>query len=74
MLPGFRTSSPEIPPPLPPPPTREDPAIREARDIQSQLERRRKGRRGTILTSARGIEDDLGLTQAPRAGARLLGE
>ena len=73
LLPGFGggPSTPASPPPLP---TREDPQIRAARETQRQAELRRKGRRKAILTTGRGIEDELGTVNRPQAReARLLG-
>ncbi len=67
--------SPDTPRPLPPPPlpvTRETPEIDEAAARAMEAERRRKGRRQTILTSGAGVEDDL-LGNIERPGARLLG-
>ena len=55
---------------------------RERADLEAKTEAERKkrireagrrGRRGTILTGARGIEDELGLVNRPRA-ATLLGQ
>ncbi len=61
--------------PLPPLPTRQDPAIGAARREQQTLERRRRGRRSTILTSGQGVEDQLGIISRPQArSAQLLGE
>ena len=58
---------------LPPPPTAEDPEIAAARQKQIDIDMKRKGRRASILTSARGVEDDLGTVNRPRAAA-LLGQ
>jgi hypothetical protein len=59
------------PQPLPPPPPLPDPAEDERRRRREALERRRRGRAGTIATSARGL---LRLNdEAPRRKS-LLGE
>lgn len=65
------------PPPPPAIPPGSDPAGRADVSGASQKaiaeERRRKGRRSTILTSGRGLDDDqLGIIQRPQA-QRLLG-
>lgn len=75
LLPGFGGGAP-APAPLPPLPTQDDPAIAEARKIQRTSELRRKGRRASILTSGRGVEDELGTAaNRPQArAAKLLGE
>lgn len=67
---------PNIPPPpeLPPVPTREDPEISAARERQRQADLRRRGRRATILTGGRGVEDELGVVNRPQAGATRLGQ
>lgn len=63
------------PAPLPPLPTREDPEIEQARKRAQIAEKLRRGRRSTILTSGRGVEDQLGSVSRPeaRGGATLLG-
>lgn len=69
--------SPEMPeiPALPPPPTREDPEIDAARQKARDADLKRKGRKATILTSARGVEDELGAVNRPLArAAALLGQ
>lgn len=68
LLPGFG-GGPSAPPPLPPPPTREDPAIAKARETQRTAELRRRGRRGAILTTGRGVEEPLGTVKRPQATA-----
>ena len=77
LFPGLGILTPRrdpLPTPPPPPPTREDPEIRKARDTQRTAELRRRGRRATILTSGRGIEDELGTVNRPQArGSTLLG-
>jgi hypothetical protein len=73
LFPGFG-GAPSAPPPLPPVPTREDPAIAEAREKLRLAERRRAGRRATNLT---GSEATLGNSRVARPGAspsKLLGE
>jgi len=75
----FGFSKPEPPPPLPPPkplpplPKREDPEIEAKRKRQLTAEKLRKGRRSTVLTSGRGVQDELGEVSRPRA-AKLLGQ
>lgn len=72
LLPGFG-GGPSMPPPVAPPPTREDPAIQEAKDKLRRSELSRKGRRAAILTSGSGVDDStLGVAQ-PKAGAVTLG-
>lgn len=65
------------PPPVAPPslPQRDDPEIAQARKRQEEADRLRKGRRSAILTSARGVEGQLGSVNRPQArAAQLLGE
>ena len=50
-----------------PPPTRRDSEISAAGEKQRQIELARRGRRASILTSSRGIEDELGVVNRPRA-------
>ena len=77
FLPGgglFSTPTPPPVPPPPPPPEREDPAIAQARERLRQTERRRRGRRATILT---GDQSQLGEGNVARPSAgssNLLGE
>lgn len=64
-------SAPKPPPPPPPPPPLPDPAEEERKRRLEAIERRRRGRAGTIATSERGLlslADD-----APRRKS-LLGE
>ena len=64
-------SAPNPPPPPPPPPPLPDPEEENRKRRLEAIERRRRGRAGTIATSARGL---LGLgDQAPRRKS-LLGE
>ena len=72
----FGFSKPKAPAPLPPFPTREDPAIAEARRRQISLEKRRKGRRASILTSGSGLDEDkLGVISRPEAvSAKTFGQ
>lgn len=67
----FGAKKPRAPEPLPPLPTRKDPAIEDARKRQASADRMRKGRRSTILTSGRGVDDELG--NVARPAAKLLG-
>ncbi len=70
----FGGGAPKAPPPLPPLPTRADPAIEAARKRQQTSALMRKGRRASILTSGRGVEDELGTVSRPEArGAKLFG-
>ncbi len=68
---GFFSAPKPPPPPPPPPPPLPDPAEDEKKRRLEILDRQRRGRAGTIATSARGL---LGLTSnAPRRKS-LLGE
>lgn len=53
---GSLFSSPKMPAPAPvaPPPTREDPAIEEAKRKQRMIEGQRRGRAATIVTGGLG--------------------
>jgi len=62
----------EAPPPLPPVPTRADPAIAAAKKRQQHSAKMRKGRKASILTSGQGVSDGTG--SSSQAGAKLLGE
>jgi len=66
-LPGFSSSAPAAPAPLPPLPEREDPAVTEARENLRLSEKRRRGRRASILTSGAGLDDELGIISRPTA-------
>ncbi len=70
---AFDSSSPGVKK-VAPPPTRQDPEISAARERQRKAELKRKGRRSTILTSARGVKEKLGVTRPQARGATLLGE
>jgi hypothetical protein len=61
--------------PLPAPITRDDDRVKKARDDAIRTEKKRKGRKSTILTSGRGVDDDqLGSVTRPEArNAKLLG-
>ena len=62
----FRPKTPPLPPvqpapPPPPPPVPEEMAPEEKEDIakeQASVERKRKGRKSTILTSPLGVQED----------------
>jgi type IV secretory pathway VirB10-like protein len=69
FLPGMGGGAPSPPPPPPPLPTRDDPAVAEAKEKQRMSELRRKGRRASILTSGSGVEDELGTAARPTAQA-----
>ena len=73
----FKAADPvDPPPPLPPPVTRDSKAVRDARAAAIRNEQKRKGRKSTILTSSRGVEDDqLGIISRPEAqnASTLLG-
>lgn len=60
-------SMPAPPPPPPPPPEREDPAIAERAKDVADAEKRRKGRRASILAKP---EDELGAVPVDRPEAR----
>jgi hypothetical protein len=67
---------PPIPPPepLPPPSNLQSPEVIAARQRALDEARRRRGRQSTILTSERGVEDQLGIISRPEARAsKLLG-
>lgn len=66
-LPGFGSSAPAAPAPLPPLPDREDPAVLEAREKLRLSEKRRRGRRASILTGGSGLDDELGFVYRPSA-------
>ena len=68
-LPGFSSSAPAAPAPLPPLPEREDPAVIEARESLRLSEKRRRGRRASILTSGAGLDDELGFIRRPTANS-----
>ena len=73
---GLFEDDPPIPvTPLPPPITRDDDRVRKARADAIRAEKKRKGRKSTILTSSRGVDDDkLGNVTRPEArNAQLLG-
>lgn len=77
-LPGksvFSPSKPQMPAPPPPPPKRDDPEIAAAKDKQRMADLKRKGRAASVLTSGRGVEEELGAVARPeaRSGAQLLG-
>ncbi len=61
--------------PLPPPVTRSDDRVQKARADALRAEKKRKGRKSTILTSGKGVDDDtLGSIKRPEArNAKLLG-
>ncbi|MBO6518703.1 MAG: hypothetical protein JJ900_11755 [Rhodospirillales bacterium] len=50
--------SPPAPAPLPPPPPAPDPAADERERRLEAIERRRRGRAGTIATSERGVLEE----------------
>ena len=60
-------------PPPPPSPTREDPAIAEARKKLRSSELRRRGRAATILTSGRGVLGAVGVDRPEATAADKLG-
>ena len=61
------------PKPLPPPVTRNDQAVKDARTDEIKKTKNKGGRKSTILTSGRGVSDDqLGVTR-PEATATLGG-
>lgn len=74
ILPGKSFISPDTPKvdPLPPPPTRDDPAIEAAKEAERLAMLRRKGRGATLLTGGGGLSGDASVNQ-PQAGAQLLG-
>lgn len=75
-LPGNFGGGGDSPEPLKPLPQREDPSVIESREKLRLSEKRRKGRRATILTGGRGIQDDdLGNmgTGGQGGGAQVLG-
>lgn len=66
--------APKAPEALPPVPTREDPAIETARKKQQSSERLRRGRKGSILTSSAGVEEDASILRPGARSAKLLGK
>ncbi len=76
LMPGFG-SSPSVPAPPPPVPTREDPAVTQAKTDLRISEAKRRGRAASILTSGSGADEDLGagttLDRPQARGAALLG-
>ncbi len=59
---------------VPPLPSREDSEVQAARELQRQTALKRSGRRKSILTSPRGVEDKLGTVNRPQAReSQLLG-
>jgi len=71
-LPGKSIFSPDIPA-LPPPVTREDPAIAAAQKKSALAEKGRRGRRSTIKTSGLGVTGSAPLAQPRARAAQLLG-
>ena len=71
LMPGFG-GSPSSPAPLEPLPTREDPAIKIARDKATSQALKSRGRRQANLTSGQGVEDQLSSVSRPSAN-KLLG-
>jgi hypothetical protein len=62
------------PKPLPPPVTRKDQAVKDARTNAIKEAKNRRGRKSTILTSGRGVSDDqLGVTRPEAKSATTLG-
>ena len=51
---GFGSNKPKSPPPLPPPPTHVD--ATEEGDAERIKQRKKKGRKSTILTSSQGVK------------------
>lgn len=68
---GGLFSVPKPPPPPPSPPPLPDPAEEEKKRRLATLDRQRRGRGGTIATSARGL---LGLADETPRRKSLLGE
>jgi len=59
IFPGFGGGAPAVPPPPPPPPPipeRTDPAVEQASQNLAASEAKRRGRRGSILTSGQGVQ------------------
>jgi hypothetical protein len=81
LLPGFGGSPPKpsIPAAPAPLPTRDDPAVLEAKERTRQADLRRKGRQATLITGGRGVTTDA-VIERPEAlggtsrGAQLLGQ
>lgn len=74
-LPGKSVFDPPSPPdPAPPPAQPKAPAVEAAGDTRRQSELMRRGRRASILTSGRGVQDELGTVNRPQArAAQVLG-
>jgi len=64
-------SAPKAPPPPPPPPPPPDPEEEERKRCLEAIERRRRGRSGTIETSDRGVFNDPATAGSSK---RLFGE
>lgn len=71
----FGGDAPNAPAPPPPLPTRGDPEVAAARKREKLAARRRGGRASSILTSGRGVEEQLGTVSRPEAtrASELLG-
>lgn len=70
---GILGGPPSPPPPPPPPPPLPDPQEEERKRRLEAIERRRRGRLGTIATSPRGVLEDTTAT-GPTGPKTLLGE
>lgn len=73
IVPGFSSSGPSLPARLPPPTTRDDPAIADAKKKLRASELRRKGRRASIITGGAGVLGEAPLSQPQARGAQLFG-
>jgi len=69
----FGGGGPEKPAPLPPLPTRADPEIEAAKKRQQTADKMRKGRKAAILTSGKGVTDELGVVRPEARSSKLLG-
>lgn len=72
-LPGFG-GGPPAPAPLPPIPTREDPAVVEARNKLRQSELRRRGRAATMVAPSEGELGNPNVNRPQARSAQLLGQ
>ena len=64
----FSSPSLPAPPPTPAAPTREDPAVADARRKEQQLATKAKGRRSTLLTGGEGDSSDANLAKKTLLG------
>ena len=66
IFPGF-SRGPSAPAALPPPPTTDDPSVTAAREKLRLSEKKRRGRRASVLTSSRGVQESTGVIKRSAA-------